>query len=508
MARQIAAHPDRGFVDGRIDTVRPPVRLRSYAIAFAVIAVFLILAHGPLLRLPFFWDEAGQFVPASLDIFRAGAWIPVSTVPNIHPPGVMAYLAGFWTVFGFSIEATRIAMLLVAAAGALFSFLLAIELSRGAPGTPAFGAIALLCLSPLFFAQSMLAQLDMPAMCFSILALLLFLQGRIMTCAIACVFLTAVKETGVVVPALFAGWLIYERRPREALWFLLPVPLLLVWLAELHRATGYWVGNPAFGAYNLRYPLSPSHLALALFRRFYYLFAGSGHIIGTAALVWAWRRMPLLRSRSWQIAGSFVAAQILVVSLFGGAVLERYLLPALPVVYTAFALSLQTLAPMPRRWTLAGLVVCLIAANFVKPFYPFPFEDNLAFVDFVALERTVAGAVESRGPGVVAAVFPVTDGLRRADLGFVDVPRRVIEIPDFSQTEISKLRANRPEMVVVFNREWDPLGLFTYPAFKEFAEKHYGYVPEMRAEEIASTLSMRVVGRWKRRGLSMELLAR
>ena len=31
---------------------RPPVRLRSYALAFGLIAVFLILAHGPLLRTP------------------------------------------------------------------------------------------------------------------------------------------------------------------------------------------------------------------------------------------------------------------------------------------------------------------------------------------------------------------------------------------------------------------------------------------------------------------------
>lgn len=420
----------------------------------------------------------------------------------------MAYLAGFWSVFGFSIEATRIAMLLLAAGGALLSFLLAIELSRGAPGTPGFIAIALLCLSPLFFAQSMLAQLDMPAMCFSILALLLFLQGRIQACATACVFLAGVKETGIFVPALFAGWLIYERRLRDALWFLLPVALLLVWLAELHRTTGYWVGNPAFGTYNLRYPLNPWHVVLALFRRLYYLFAGSGHIIGTAVLVWAWRRMPLLRSRPWRIAGSFVAAQILVVSLFGGAVLERYLLPALPVVYAAFAVSLLALAPLTRRWALAGLVICLTAANFVKPFYPFPFENNLAFVDFIALEHTVASVVESSGAGPVAAVFPVADGLRRPDLGYVDTPRRVIEIPDYSQPEIEKLRARQPEMVVVFNRDWDPLDLLTHPAFREFAEKHYGYVPEMRAAEIATALSMRVVGRWSRRGLTMELLMR
>src|SRR6266566_5538610 len=141
---------------------RPPVRLRSYILAFGLIGAFLILAHGPLLRLPFYWDEAGQFVPASLDLFRGGAWIPVSTVPNVHPPGVMAYLAGVWSVFGYSIAGTRIAMLLAATLGLLFTFLLGIELARGSTGAPAFAALALMCLSPLFFAQSMLVQLDLP----------------------------------------------------------------------------------------------------------------------------------------------------------------------------------------------------------------------------------------------------------------------------------------------------------------------------------------------------------
>ena len=98
----------------------------------ALIAAFLILAHGSLLPLPFYWDETGQFVPASLDILRTGAWIPVSTIPNVHPPGVMAYLALVWSIFGYSIPATRIAMLLIAAFGALVTFLLANRTGRGA----------------------------------------------------------------------------------------------------------------------------------------------------------------------------------------------------------------------------------------------------------------------------------------------------------------------------------------------------------------------------------------
>jgi 4-amino-4-deoxy-L-arabinose transferase-like glycosyltransferase len=491
---------------------RPTVRLRSYILAFGSIAVFLILAHGPLLRLPFYWDEVGQFVPASLDLFQRGAWIPVSTVPNVHPPGVMAWLAGFWSVFGYSIAGTRVAMLLVAAFGALFTFLLAIELARGSTGTPAFAALVLLCVSPLFFAQSMLAQLDMPAMCFSVLALLLFLQNRFPASAMACTVLVLVKETGVVVPALFGCWLLFERGGRreraQALWFLLPLPGLVIWLAMLHHATGHWFGNAAFTAYNLREPLRPVRFLLALSRRVYYLFISSGHFIGTIALLWALRRMPLLRERPWRIAASFVLIQILAVSLLGGAVLERYLLPALPVVYIAFAISFRAFQARTRQLTFGMLVACLVAANFVNPVYPFPFENNLAWVSFVNLELRAAAAVQERGNGLVATTFPMADALRNPEFGYVQSGRRVIEVADFSPTEFEKLKAAAPDVIVIGQRTWDPLGLLANPGVRNFLTRYYGYKPELSPGQIAAALSMRVTATWKSRGLTMDFVAR
>lgn len=471
----------------------------------------MILGHGPLLQLPFYWDEIGQFVPASLDLFRHGDLIPVSTAPNVHPPGVMAYLAGVWSIFGYSILATRVAMLLVASLGALVTFLLAIELTRGMPGTPAFTALSLLCLSPLFFAQSMLAQLDMPAMCFSLLALLFFLQNRFQASAVSCLALVLVKETGIVAPLLFAGWLLVERGSRgvrDAVWFLTPGAALLAWLAALHHATGYWLGNPVFAAYNVREPLENGRFLLAAGRRLYYLFIGSGHFIGTILVLRAWPRMPLFHGRAWRIAASFAALHTLLVSLLGGAVLERYLLPVLPVVYIAFAVSLRVLRPPVRQLALAALLACLIAANFVNPVYPFPFENNLAFVSFVQLEQDAAAAIEARGDRVTAAAFPVTDALRNPDFGFVRRARRVDEMSGFERSEIEKLKSEKPDAVVVFTRAWDPLHLLRNRTVEEFLEKHYDYKPELGADEIADELSMHVTERWKRRGLTMELLER
>ncbi|HJT89471.1 MAG TPA: hypothetical protein VJ732_16495, partial [Bryobacteraceae bacterium] len=124
------------------------------ALLFLFIAPLVYLIHWPLLAIPYFWDEAGQFIPAALDLLHGGTWVARSTIPNIHPPGVMLYLAAAWKVAGYSPAITRAAMLLLASFALLAGFLLARELSRGQSPRAAWCALALLLVSPLVFAQS------------------------------------------------------------------------------------------------------------------------------------------------------------------------------------------------------------------------------------------------------------------------------------------------------------------------------------------------------------------
>src|SRR5512135_208612 len=124
---------------------------------FALLFSAVFLLHAPLLRLPYFWDEAGYFVPAARDLLLSGSLIPRSTLPNAHPPLVMAYLAGWWKLAGFTSLITRLAMLLVAAFALLGTFRLA---ERVANRQVAIAATLCTGLYPVFFAQSSLAHLD------------------------------------------------------------------------------------------------------------------------------------------------------------------------------------------------------------------------------------------------------------------------------------------------------------------------------------------------------------
>ncbi|HEY4087731.1 MAG TPA: hypothetical protein VGM43_17445 [Bryobacteraceae bacterium] len=489
---------------------RRRVRPQSYLLIFGIVAFFLVMAHGPLLHLPYYWDEAGQFIPAASDIYHKGALIPYSAIPNVHPPGVMAWLALAWRVAGYSIVSARVAMLLIAAFALLITFLLSIELSRGSAGTPAFLAVTLLFLCPLFYAQSMMALLDMPAMAFTALALLLFLQNRFRACAIACAALVLVKETGLIAPLVFGAWLLFERRApgddrRDALWFLLPVGLLAVWLCALRHFTGHWFGNESFTQYNAVDTLDPVRLFFALLRRLYYLFIGSGHIIGTAMFLYAWKRMPILKDRPWRIALTLAAAQTLTVTVLGGAVLERYLLPVLPILYAGFALAAGALTLTTRRIAIGALAASLIAANFVNPPYPFPFENNLMFVTFTDIARQAAFAADTyKLP--VTTTFPMTTALSQPRNGYLMLRHRTHEIPDFSSATIDALVAHPPPLMIVYNTEIDPWGLRGSKPCQWFLKRYYDWQRPMSALEISRLLNMRIAREWESRGFSMALL--
>src|SRR5262249_27693075 len=92
---------------------RPP-QLSFWRI-FPLIFTAIFLLHAPLLRLPFFWDEAGFYVPAAYDVAHFHALIPKTTMDTGHPPLSAAYLAQWFTLGGWKPAVARVAMLLLAA---------------------------------------------------------------------------------------------------------------------------------------------------------------------------------------------------------------------------------------------------------------------------------------------------------------------------------------------------------------------------------------------------------
>jgi len=171
----------------------------AFVLAFA--AIFLL--HLPLLPLPYFWDEAGYYVPAARDLLLSGDLIPHSTPSNAHPPLVMAYLAGAWKLAGFSPLVTRTAMLMLGAFALLGVFRLA---RRVANEEVAIAATVCTALYPVFFAQSSLAQVDLAAAGLTLWGLDAYLARRWRATALWFSMAVLAKETAVLTPVALLAW--------------------------------------------------------------------------------------------------------------------------------------------------------------------------------------------------------------------------------------------------------------------------------------------------------------
>src|SRR5580693_6859525 len=182
---------------------------------FAVILVAIFLLHIPLVQLPYFWDEAGYYVPAARDLLLTGTLIPHTTVSNAHPPLVLAWIALWWKCVGYAPVVTRSALLMVAA----FSLLGVFRLAQRAANTQVAIASALCtALYPVFFAQSSLAQVDLAAAGLTFWGLCAYLEDRALATAVWFSLAALAKETAILAPVGLAAW--------EGLRFVAPVRLV------------------------------------------------------------------------------------------------------------------------------------------------------------------------------------------------------------------------------------------------------------------------------------------
>src|SRR5580700_2187083 len=123
---------------------------------FPVIFAAAYASHFSLLPLPYYWDEAGYYIPAAWDFLRTGSLIPITTLSNAHPPLPSLYLALWWKLFGFSPLVTRVAICFVASIA--LTAVWQIARATGCRESVAFGTVFLTALYPIVFVQSSLAH--------------------------------------------------------------------------------------------------------------------------------------------------------------------------------------------------------------------------------------------------------------------------------------------------------------------------------------------------------------
>jgi hypothetical protein len=504
------------------------------ALVFAAIFVFIFLLHAPLLQLPYFWDEAGYYVPAARDILRTGSLIPHSTLSNAHPPLVLAWLALCWKVIAYKPLVTRAAMLLLAAFSLLGLFRLAERVSNT---QVAVAATVCTALYPVFFAQSSLAQVDLAAAGLIFWGLRAYFEDRRLAAAIWFTLAALAKETAILAPLALVAWeilglLLGGKLRVRRLWLdetfahesgfhgsnwiaalLMPLLPLTLWYAYHYARTGYVFGNPEFFRYNVGATLNPIRFLLGLVMRLWQAFGYMHLWMLTLAMVLAMflpphsdsgAERPRIAIPAQMVFLVIIAAYVVAMALIGGAVLARYMLPAVPLV---IVLAVSTLWRRLSFWPAAVAFVgfAFVAAWFFNPPYGFSPEDNLAYRDYVLLHEDGAHLLETRFPSArVLTAWPAADELTRPWLGYITRPVQVVRIEDFSLEQVisaAELRANFA-VAVIFSTKYEPAhSLFDrWTSWVDLKTRFFGFHHDMAPSAVARILGGNIVFSESRKG--------
>ena len=516
-------------------------RRRRYPTVLLFVFFFsvLLILHAPLLRLPYFWDEAGYYIPAARDLLLQGTLIPYSTPSNAHPPLVMVYLALAWKILGYAPAVTRIAMLAVATFSLLGVFRLA---QRVANTEVAIASTICTALYPVFFAQSSLAHLDLAAAGFTFWALLAFVENRRWNAAARFSLAVLAKETAVLAPLALIAWefaalfvipgeakdlgssrvksrflVVFAPRNDDPVSGLamcgplfIPLIPLAIWYAYHYAKTGFLLGNPEFFRYNVATTLNPLRIPLALGMRLWQLLGYLGLYLLTLSGLLAMLRPPQKQngdsrpriSFSMQAAFlSVILAYLAFMSAVGGAVLARYLLAVVPLVILAWV---STLWRRVRYWGLivGAVAITFVAGLFINPPYGFSLEDNLAYRDYIVMHAEASRFLAMRYPGArILTAWPASDELTRPWLGYVNANDshhfRVLRIEDFaaSQIDIAAAARGQFDVALVFSTKYQPPHplLGNWDEWQRIKEKFFGYHRDLPPEDVAQRLVGAVV---------------
>ncbi len=496
-------------------------RLREYLFTYALIFTFLFVTHAPLLRLPYFWDEAGYFIPAARDLLLTGSLIPHTTLSNAHPPLVMLWLAFWWKFSGFTPAVTRTAMLLISA----FALLGLWRLARDAANEQV-AAATVLCTAAysVFFAQSSLAHLDMMAAALTLWGLAMYVERRPLATIVFFALAPLAKETAIVTPMALLAWellcpvlqssahegeplCLYKRRLLASFSFLLCLAPMAAWFLYHHHRTGFYFGNPEYLRYNLQATLSPFRILLAIVVRLWHALGYLNLFVLTIAAAYAMTLPPLRESNGTLrpripvnvqlVFGVVILAHVVALSALGGAVLARYMLPAVPLV---ILICVSTLWRRTRHWPWWIALTCaaFIFALLTPPPYRIAPEDTLLYRDYVIVHKQAADKLSARFPHArVLTAWPATDELTRPFLGYVQHPLAVVPIENFSALEIERAAqvTDQFDVALLFPTKWQP----PYPLFRSLPfgerlqERFFDYHEELPPQQIADILGGRTV---------------
>ncbi len=550
-----------------VDRTKTLVAKRPYSlfpIPYSLILAFVVLIHLTLLRLPYFWDEGGYYIPAALDFYHHGWLVPHFT--NAHPPLPNIVLGSLWHLFGFRILVTRLIVCAFAAAALLAVFRLAQSLLGN---TAAIAVTLLTAVYPIWYTQSSLAHADIFAAAFTLWAFAIYIPTGILEnwqtgrpnkessqlknkpryLLIALLFSLAAlsKETAILQPATLAALELFyilrdpaHRRERLKMLAALSFPLLplVAWYAYHRHVTGFTFGNPEYLRYNATANLTARHVLTSVYYRFLHLFWQRNIWLPvTLALACLFlpakqdvaqrtdselknSKLKTQQNPAFPLTSSLLPLPCLILSnwlafsVLGGALLTRYLLPVYPLILILCVAVWQSRSRYLPAFALVT-AAAFISAWWLNPPTSFAPEDNLTYRDMIVVHQQAIDYVADHYPqATVLTAWPVAADLFNPYLGYVKTPVKAVSIEDFTLPSVRKAAEDtRPspdapggtapyDTAIVFTTH------FLEPGFRRYLEAHpesfrgreFAATRDLSPQEIATLLGGHVIVTFDRHG--------
>jgi hypothetical protein len=171
--------------------------------------------------------------------------------------------------------------------------------------------------------------------------------------------------------------------------------------------------------------------------------------------------------------------------------------------YLVAVVLVTRLPRFPARLILAATAACFVWAWFINPPYPFPFEDNLAYADFIRLHEQAARYLQAQ-PGQARSLtaWPATDELVKPFLGYVQRPLRVVAVQGFAPQDFANVPPESFDLLYLYSRHWEPPGNWVehFPGWLRIQGRYFDYHPQVAAQALVARYHLRLRAEMEHRG--------
>lgn len=418
-----------------------------------LLLVVLFLFWWPTRNLPYWWDSAGLIMQnAQLFLSQHLAFGPGLKDTYAHPPLLSYLVAVSWKLFGQKLIVSHVVNLFFAALLMVYTYLLAQQISINKTQGKIVGVLTgiLLLMTPVFLAQIGIIYLEIAGTALALMTVYYFLRKNNIAYVLAagCMLYTKEIFVFILMTIVLFIWIresyrvIYlgKKFPVKELVFksllsMLPVVLVVVWFIYHKVATG-WFFAPPNSSLSVQKLVSPEQIVTV----FKFFFVEQWRISITLLVLFLLEETMVKEKFHKYILRPellLLALITLTTVLFFSVTefLHRYIIVGLPFFYLLFFYLLTTyMRNISAKMQLLIIVLIMIGIGGlfqsqwdlhrkITTFYYAPLEDNLEYLDVIAVGQAASKYLEKNYPHAkIITAFPATYMFAQPYQGYVTKP--------------------------------------------------------------------------------------